>query len=199
MLFKKWLANFISIIALIISFWGAYTAHKANLLSKEIYNSKTKLLYYSDTSKDGQYLILLSFDKDIVVQSSKVYFPSNFGLKNIEFNRSTPELNFNNISNNIVRIIRNETFLTIDQYKNSKEPFIIPIVVESNYIAQGKVIYDKARYHINFKVFFGGNSSIDANINSISFSEQLEKHTDPERHLNTMWGAAIINRLPSGN
>ncbi len=54
---------------------GGYTANNANNLSKEIYNSKIRLIYFSNYSEADKALHLNTFDKDITLYTgeSRIY------------------------------------------------------------------------------------------------------------------------------
>lgn len=187
----------VALLALGISVRGCVDSNNATNYARKAYElsemqevSKSLILLKGDFPRRESYFSISPFDEKFSLQYLRVNFPSMLSpgiWESDGSNKKIPLLQVEMELENYLKtllIVENVDENHIGLYKG-----YLPIVIQTNYVFDGRVYGDSSLYAIHYTSFISQNREISSDIEflSLSFLRRLSLEQDVEALLNHEW------------
>jgi hypothetical protein len=167
-------------IAILISLGSLFQSGQALKITKEKYMEDRLAVWQGEFMKDPVGVKLSPIAEGINLQNATVYFPPQIDSE--EYSIISPEylLPLSHIELQVQNIFEEIASPDPDSIMVGSEK-LLPLVIRSQYVAQGKLYQDTSLYFLQFMVFIGDD--VNLIFNSLLFGQRIETNSDIEQFL----------------
>lgn len=176
----------ISISAFIISIRSCNDSDEALRLSKEEFQSKRILILQSQMGNVSPGFLIEPINKNLTLRDLKFHFPSN--LTNETTTLKFPEFQFylSDLQDKIIYLL-DSSFTSIIKTRFKINDLSVPVIIESEYVAEGSVLKNNSLYNLEFSFTNDAiNDMHHLEFRNLLFIEEL-KSNESNIELNNLW------------
>ncbi|MEN0642314.1 hypothetical protein MKY91_03945 [Alkalicoccobacillus gibsonii] len=183
--FEK-MAILISILALIISIFAFFTDSQTLRLAFSQDNERKTPVWVGKYNIENEEIVFESTNPEIILQMANIYFPSKFNLPKGYVSPGNHAYPTSILKTELIEYVREGYEVSEDSNQVAYE--IIPVIITSNYVAQGNLFNHQAIYHIHYIATIPGDGSepiID--IDGLTFDSHVDMKFDPSIKVDEHW------------
>jgi hypothetical protein len=195
---KKWfelITLIVAIVALRISVRNQIVAEQAFNFSREQYMFEKLPIWIGEVNQEKEEIHLYSYKDDIILQNATVYFPTK--IDDTIWTITPPDytLPVTVLKSSLTKFV-NENVKRVKNNFILNDEWIVPIIIESNYIVDGLNYNEDSLYFISYQFIITDKKydMPDIIIKGVYFDSHINK-ADNAGYVNEIWNYIIENQI----